>query len=85
MKELYVLARFDSDEKFVEYVRKGRNNSISGYDNLESAKRGLSHTKGNKLRKGAVKIIKATTLEVVDSEQIANNKAIILGADIYEG
>lgn len=64
MEELYVLAKFDEDGNFLYYIRKGRNNSISGYDNLSSAKRGLSQTKT--YAKGNVKIVKVVSLEIVE-------------------
>jgi ABC-type Zn uptake system ZnuABC Zn-binding protein ZnuA len=43
IKNLYVLGKY-KDGKFIEYVRKGRNNSITGYDNLSAAKRGLAQS-----------------------------------------
>lgn len=60
--ELYVLGVF-VDGKFKEYVRKGRNNSISGYDNLGTAKRGRSHS----LKSGRdIRIMIAGTMHFVD-------------------
>jgi len=50
MGELYVLALFNAEGEFVEYVRKGRNNSITGYDNISSARRGLAQTNSNNWR-----------------------------------
>lgn len=47
MDDLFVLAMFDSEGNFYKYVRKGRNNSIVGYDSLDSAKRGIRHTRRN--------------------------------------
>lgn len=63
MKELYVLGVFDDEGNFIKYIRKGRNYSISGYDSIASARRGLGHSK----RSGRnIKIIKATTMEVIE-------------------
>jgi hypothetical protein len=63
-KELYVLGYFNENDELECFVRKGRNWSISGYDNISSAKRGLrqSLTYGDK----NIKILKATGLEVVE-------------------
>lgn len=68
MKELYVIGEFNEDGSFGSYVRKGRNNSISGYDNLTGARRGLSQTRaGMRLYEQQLyKIIKATSLEIVE-------------------
>lgn len=68
MGELFVIALFNEDGTFKEYVRKGRNNAISGYDNLAGAKRGLAQTKAHALdyRKPHYKIVKANSLEVVE-------------------
>lgn len=68
MDELYALGRFNEDGSFYEYVRKGRNHSISGYDNISGARRGLSQTRANtpKELRDYVKIIKAASLEIVE-------------------
>lgn len=69
MKELYVLAYFDNEGEFIEYVRKGRNNAISGYDNLTAAKRGYSHSKNShRARSNNLRIIKVLTSEVLEVE-----------------
>lgn len=60
------------DEKgnFIEYVRKGRNNSIVAYDELSSAKRGLSHSRsmcGQRYRaKGTVAILQLSWNKVLE-------------------
>ena len=67
MKELYALAYFDKNGKFIEYVRKGRNNAISGYDNLTAAKRGYAHSKSSYRAKiYDLKIVKAIETEIVN-------------------
>ena len=63
-KELYVLGVFDNDGNLIEFVRKGRNWAISGYDSLGSARRGLSQSM--KYGRHNIKIIKAIGLEVVE-------------------
>jgi hypothetical protein len=63
-KELYVLAIYDSGGNLTEFVRKGRNFSISGYDSLSSAKRGLAHSKTYSKRD--IRIVKATGIEAVE-------------------
>lgn len=70
--ELFVLGRF-IDGKFHNYVRKGRNRSISGYDNLGAARRGLAHSKqsGDDIR-----IITASALFEIDAET-GEAKAIV--------
>jgi hypothetical protein len=65
MSELYVLALYDSNGAFRRYVRKGRNNAISGYDNLAGARRGLSHSRNNYAEGIIVKIVKATELVII--------------------
>lgn len=50
MNDLYVLALYNADGEFESYVRKGRNNSIVGYDSLDSAERGARHTKRSNVR-----------------------------------
>lgn len=64
MKELYVLGVFDDSDTLVDFVRKGRNWAISGYDTIDSARRGLSQSKRNSRRN--IKIVKAVGLEVVE-------------------
>ena len=68
LDELYVLAYFNKDGTFGSFVRKGRNNAISAYDNLASAKRGLTQTRSgwSESIMPLYKIVKAGTLEVVD-------------------
>jgi len=69
MNELYVLAYFDKDGSFVEYVRKGRNNAISGYDDLTGAKRGYSQSKRSyRAQIYDLKIVKASGIEIVEEE-----------------
>ncbi|MDF1511093.1 hypothetical protein PZE06_23445 [Robertmurraya sp. DFI.2.37] len=63
-KELYVLGVFDDDGNLIEFVRKGRNWSISGYDSIGSARRGLAHSKTYSKRN--IKIVKATGFEAVE-------------------
>jgi hypothetical protein len=66
VKELYVLARY-KDGEFVEYVRKGRNHSISGYDNITGARRGCSQSlKAADAHGYELKIMKADILSFVD-------------------
>lgn len=70
-EELYVLADFTPDGEFKNFIRKGRNVSISGYDKLTAARRGLSQSKGQKNWKGTLeypnaKIIKITSMEVIN-------------------
>lgn len=66
ISELYVLAKF-KDGKFVEYVRKGRNNAISGYDNLAGAKRGYAHSlKAAKVNGYELRILHAGTMHFID-------------------
>lgn len=62
MNELYVLGIFE-DDKLKGFVRKGRNWSISGYDSLTSAKRGLAQSKV--YTKRDIRIVKAIGLETV--------------------
>lgn len=71
MDELYALAYFDKESgEFVEFVRKGRNYSIVGYDNLASAKRGLAHSKRSYRSKICdVRIVKATGIEIVEESE----------------
>jgi len=65
LKDLYVLARY-RDGEFVGFIRKGRNHSVSGYDTLESAKRGYSQSKRATTNKGyELKILKASSLSDV--------------------
>jgi hypothetical protein len=64
MKELYVLGVFDESDTLIEFVRKGRNWSISGYDSIASARRGLAHSKTYSRR--TIKIVKVVGLEVVE-------------------
>lgn len=45
MDDLFVLALFSEEGEFVQYIRKGRNNAISGYGDISGARRGLSHAK----------------------------------------
>lgn len=65
--ELYALACYDKETgEFVEFVRKGRSYSVIGYDNLTSAKRGLSHTKRtNAANMYNVVIVKAEGLKKI--------------------
>jgi len=67
LAELYTLAYFDKESgEFVEFIRKTRNYSIVGYDNLSSARRGLAHSKKSyRARVYDVKIVKATGIEIV--------------------
>jgi len=65
VKELYVLGYFDREGNFGGFVRKGRNHSISGYDNISSAKRGLAQSKTGARFEGQYKIVKATGIEVI--------------------
>lgn len=66
IKSLYVLAKFKEGE-FYEYVRKGRNNSITGYDSYDSAKRGYFQSKRIGESKGYnLKIMKADLLSFVE-------------------
>jgi hypothetical protein len=66
IKELYVLARY-KDGEFVEYVRKGRNHSISGYDNITGARRGHSQSlKAAEAHGYELKIMKANSLSFVN-------------------
>ena len=62
MPELYVIALFNEDGTIKEFDRKGRNNAISGYDNLTSAKRGLGNLKDMPLifRNTFTKLLKPT-------------------------
>lgn len=71
MKALYALAYFDDDGNFIEYVRKGRNHSISGYDSLASAKRGYSQSKNNswKAEEYNLRIVKATGMEIAKEDE----------------
>lgn len=68
MPELYVIALFNEDGTIKEFDRKGRNNAISGYDNIASAKRGLGQTKRHAydFQKPFYKVVKANRLEVVE-------------------
>jgi hypothetical protein len=67
MKELYALAYFDDNGELIEFIRKGRNNAISGYDNLTGARRGLAHSKNSwKTREYNIRIVKATGIESVE-------------------
>ena len=75
MNELYALGVFNQRGEFLRYVRKGRNNAVSGYDNLAAARRGLSHSRsrGYETRTGEkIRIVRAATLEVVYTEGDAN-------------
>lgn len=65
-----MLAYFNKDGTFYNYVRKGRNNSISAYDNLTSAKRGLSQSRSGwtEEAKSLIKIVRAGTLEVINED-----------------
>lgn len=63
-KELYVLGIFDENDNLIEFVRKGRNWSISGYDSISSSRRGLSQSKTYSKRN--IKIVKANGLEVTE-------------------
>lgn len=66
VKELYVLARY-KDGEFIEYVRKGRNHSISGYDNITGARRGYSQSlKAADVHGYELKIMKADLLSFVE-------------------
>lgn len=72
MGELYVLAYFDDDGNFIEYVRKGRNHAISGYDNLTSAKRGYGNSKTSRranIPGYNLRIVKSTTLEIIKEDE----------------
>jgi hypothetical protein len=66
--ELYVLAHVDAKGNIRDFVRKGRNWSISGYDSIGAARRGLSQSKRS-YRSDNIKIVKATGLEIVQEEQ----------------
>jgi hypothetical protein len=68
MKDLYALAYFDKETgEFVEYIRKGRNYSISGYDNISGARRGLSQSKRSyRASIYDLRIVKATDVEIVE-------------------
>jgi hypothetical protein len=69
MPALYAIGRFDDQGKFEHFERKGRNNAISGYDNLASAKRGLSQSRSGWSKeeiKNQFKIVKATGFEILD-------------------
>lgn len=70
MTELYVLAYFDKvTHEFIEYVRKGRNNAISGYDDLDSAKRGYAQSKrSHRARTYELKIVKAGGVVIIEEE-----------------
>lgn len=72
MGDLYVLAYFDKkDGSFVEYVRKGRNGAISGYDNYESAKRGYIQSKRSyRAQIYDLAIVKAVELTTIDKESV---------------
>lgn len=72
-KELYVIGYFE-DGVLQKYVRKGRNNSIVGYDSLSSAKRGLSQTKSGRAKKDNYKIVELTSMKVVDDVPVNVNK-----------
>jgi hypothetical protein len=62
--DIYILGRFNRQGVFIEYIRKGKNNAISGYSSLSSAKRGRSQCKP--YIKGKIKIIKMSPQEVLD-------------------
>jgi hypothetical protein len=68
MNELYALVRLDEDGNFINFIRKGRNHSISGYDNLIGAKRGLAHSRSNihGIEKYLIKIVKANSLDIIE-------------------
>lgn len=70
MGDLFVLGYFDKDSgEFVEYVRKGRNNSITGYDNFESAKRGKTQSERSyRATLYDVEIISVSKAVIVDGE-----------------
>lgn len=73
MPELYVLAIVDGRGNITRFVRKGRNQSIAGYDSLASAKRGLAQTNGLMKRyvpSATVRIVEAATLTVIDTEVV---------------
>lgn len=61
--ELFVLGDFDNKGEFIKFIRKGRNWNIPAYDNIPSAKRGLSQSK--RTRYPNAKIIKLETVEVL--------------------
>lgn len=61
--ELYAIGYFENGE-LIRLVRKGRGNAVVGYDNLASAKRGLSNTKSNGNPRD-YRILKATDLTEV--------------------
>lgn len=73
MGDLYVLALFNEGGEFVRFIRKGRSNSIVGYDNITSARRGLAHSKRNNysvLHNGyTVEIAKSIGLESVKEDE----------------
>lgn len=68
VNKIYVIGYFDENDVFVRYVRKGRNNAISAYDSLSSAKRGLGQTRGgaSDIRKLQYKLIEFNTGEVIE-------------------
>jgi len=70
MCDLYVLAYFDKEDgSFVEYVRKGRNYAISGYDSYESAKRGFIQSKRSyRSQIYDLRIVKASEISIVKEE-----------------
>ena len=61
--ELYAIGYYEDDD-LKRLVRKGRGNAIVGYDNISSAKRGLSQTLANG-NTGDYRILKATDLTEV--------------------
>lgn len=70
MNELYALAYFDKEDgTFIEFIRKGRNHAISGYDSLDSAKRGYIQSKRSyRAQIYDLRIVKASEIEIVKED-----------------
>lgn len=68
MRGLFVLAYYDKETgEFIEYVRKGRNNSITGYDNIDSARRGYTQSKrSHRAQIHDLKIVEAVRTIIVE-------------------
>jgi hypothetical protein len=76
MPKLYVLATVDGSGNIISFIRKGRNNAISGYDDLASAKRGLAQSRGlfaRYLPTVKVRIVEASSLSVIHTEEVPDN------------
>ncbi|MBA9027547.1 stage III sporulation protein SpoIIIAA [Peribacillus huizhouensis] len=67
MGDLYVLAYFNKEDgSFVEYVRKGRNGAISGYDTFDSARRGFIQSKrSHRAQIYDLRIVKAGEVKII--------------------